>query len=838
MSVFRRSLLLRSLLQEDDYIRKGLVFHLDGINKGKNEGKWTDLISKVQFTPDGEVTFYPDFVRGELNTEHPLPWDAETSTIEICGEYIDYPYGERWFMSNTPLGISCGTWASMPFKGFYFSTKAAASYYYDLNNGFPKKGILRLSANAKAIVFNTKPQIVSSNNNWKYFIGSSVNVGDDVTKNKKIYSIRIYNRHLTEEEMLHNQEVDYKRFLENIEKTIYVKSTSDKIDIKINNRVDIYNVLPNVFQKIVIKESITSFRQIINNSKATELDLSNFDTSAITDFYQAFYYNYILKDIILGAAKPINMGLTFSHCVNLKSIDISKWDLSDVTNTDRTFLYNKSLTNLKFGKNLKKSIDLSYASLTHESALSVINGLAEVDTPQNLTFSESTYLTLSEEEIALVTNKGWNVVVPTSLQNKILRVVSNSNSITFKVNNIEKTYNTTPNKWSRLLIDEVVTKLSFEDNAELVKIDTSDLDCSGITNQNRCFIRCINLVEAYLPHFADNSYDLAACFYGCGSLTTVDISGYLNKPTGFLNTFWGCDKLVNVTFPSNIIANINLNWAYDLSDSSITSLIEGLAEIDTSRNLEISTITYLKLSNNQIALITSKGWNVVIPNSFAGKVVKVISDSDTINIRINDVSKEYDITPDVLSRIVINESITTLVNMCKSNTNLLTLDLSNLDMTKVTDIGYFVNSCTNLESVILSEATNITWLYNAFGSCRNLKSIDMSKVDLGKVTQSSAFSYIFYGCTSLKDLKFGYNLKFSVDFKSCPLSYESALSVINGLAEVTTTQTITFSGITSAYLSAEDVALATAKGWTVVDADNGNIWGGIGTKPGTGDEWD
>lgn len=37
------------------YITDGLVFHLDGINKGAKEGMWVDLVSGVEFAPDGEV---------------------------------------------------------------------------------------------------------------------------------------------------------------------------------------------------------------------------------------------------------------------------------------------------------------------------------------------------------------------------------------------------------------------------------------------------------------------------------------------------------------------------------------------------------------------------------------------------------------------------------------------------------------------------------------------------------------------------------------------------------------------------------------------------------------
>ena len=116
------------------------------------------------------------------------------------------------------------------------------------------------------------------------------------------------------------------------------------------------------------------------------LDLSNFDTSKVTDMSWMFY-----------------------KCMSLASLDISSFNFTSTVATDNMFCLCKSLTDLKFGKNLKKPLNFRSCPLTHESALSVINGLAKVEQRQTIFFSEPTYDTLSKEDIKLAEDKKWSI---------------------------------------------------------------------------------------------------------------------------------------------------------------------------------------------------------------------------------------------------------------------------------------------------------------------------------------------------------------------------------------------------------------------------------------------
>lgn len=58
----------------------------------------------------------------------------------------------------------------------------------------------------------------------------------------------------------------------------------------------------------------------------------------------------------------------------------------------------------------KVDLRLDDCPLTNASAMVFINGLAEVSEAKTITFKSTTYDTLTPEQIAVATSKGWNVV--------------------------------------------------------------------------------------------------------------------------------------------------------------------------------------------------------------------------------------------------------------------------------------------------------------------------------------------------------------------------------------------------------------------------------------------
>ena len=171
-------------------------------------------------------------------------------------------------------------------------------------------------------------------------------------------------------------------------------------------------------------------------SNLTSLDISNLDTSNVESMSNMFNYCTALEKINLGSidvSNVISNDWMFANCKNLKLLDISKVNFSrtgdmfvnDINLTDlylnivaprflflgtEDFLYCNKLTNV-IGKyeGTEYDLDLHYSPLTAASAMVFINGLATVTEKRTLALSRTTYDSLTPEQIAIATSKGWTV---------------------------------------------------------------------------------------------------------------------------------------------------------------------------------------------------------------------------------------------------------------------------------------------------------------------------------------------------------------------------------------------------------------------------------------------
>lgn len=104
-------------------------------------------------------------------------------------------------------------------------------------------------------------------------------------------------------------------------------------------------------------------------------------------------------------------------------------------------------------------------------------------------------------------------------------------------------------------------------------------------------------------------------FYYERALKVID--GYpldLSSATSIVNIFEGCTSLEEVRFvPNSIKLNFKIDNATKLSDKTIQSIIEGLADLTGSetRTLTVNKAIGAKLTEEQKAIITAKNWTLV-----------------------------------------------------------------------------------------------------------------------------------------------------------------------------------------------------------------------------------
>ena len=150
---------------------------------------------------------------------------------------------------------------------------------------------------------------------------------------------------------------------------------------------------------------------------------------------------------------------------------------------------------------------------------------------------------------------------------------------------------------------------------------------------------------------------------------------------------------------------------------------------------------------------------------------------------------------------------------CKSLTE---LNLHGFDTRMVKNMYRMFNGIISLTTLNLGDkfdTSNVTNMQFMFWN-RTLSTLDLGdKFDTSNVINVNG---MFQDCSSLKTitgcLK---NLCISLSLSDCPLDHDSAMRIINGLATVTTAQTLALSPKTKDTLSATEKAILINKGWTL-----------------------
>lgn len=184
-------------------------------------------------------------------------------------------------------------------------------------------------------------------------------------------------------------------------------------------RMDVVNELCSI-----ISPECTNYSNMFIGAKTDSLPIFNCANGTNFSYmcYQAL--NLItFPEINIGNAE--NISYMCYNCPKLQTIPLL--DCGKVTNVSNVLYYCIALTTLGGFKDLGKAyltsraenyanykFDLSYATLlTHESLMNVINNLYDIASigvkPQSLVIATECQSLLSDDEIAIATNKGWNV---------------------------------------------------------------------------------------------------------------------------------------------------------------------------------------------------------------------------------------------------------------------------------------------------------------------------------------------------------------------------------------------------------------------------------------------
>lgn len=205
------------------YNQDGLVFQLDCDTQCSAE-KWTDIIGGKEFVSTGNVTLDGSGVptlstNGYLTYPNDdIDWNPDYTTIEFIIRKTDNPTGNanyEWLFFCNHGNFNTSAYGLLLYKNQIYKNKQRN--HIGAKYSLPIGSLTRISwSGADGLIINDSKKLLDAPADYWDNYGHGTVIGSLNGTfgylNAKIYAIRIYDRLLTEEEMLANQQIDIERF--------------------------------------------------------------------------------------------------------------------------------------------------------------------------------------------------------------------------------------------------------------------------------------------------------------------------------------------------------------------------------------------------------------------------------------------------------------------------------------------------------------------------------------------------------------------------------------------------------------------------------------------------
>ena len=269
------------------------------------------------------------------------------------------------------------------------------------------------------------------------------------------------------------------------------------------------------------------------------------------------------------------------------------------------------------------------------------------------------------------------------------------------------------------------------------------------------------------------------------------------------------DTSIGTSFSvQNCITKIN-----KLDTSNCTSItFSGCVNLETIPQIDISRVTNL----------SSMFYNC--------KKITTIPQIDTSNVTI--MNSMFKSCINLKNIPQMNTSHVTTMNSMFADCSSLQ-EIKALNLQSATNIANIFGNCTSIENIELLNTGKVTAFNQAFYACSSLKSLN----ELNCENVTSLYN-IFIGCSSLSDFGGLKNIgksftqtsnnyyNYEIRIFLSPLTHESLMNIINNLYDLNLTYNVAGGGTlytqnlalgndNIAKLTAEEIAIATNKGWNI-----------------------
>ena len=503
------------------------------------------------------------------------------------------------------------------------------------------------------------------------------------------------------------------------------------------------------------------------------IDLSHFNSSLLESLDSTFYGCSLLESINLSNFNtPLltNMNKTFFHCNSLKSIDLSDFNFSLVTYINRMFcgcnslkylnLNNLDITNVEDTSYMFYNIkNLKYINIysikLNDNFLNELRGQYGLNEDYNIIVCQSDKLIDNPNDIysccdydiennececsnyILVYYKEGVVYTNGFFSNQENNKIEGRNNISYiyydnnVYNNNDKLI-INKNSNIKLCFAKPITNLEkfFDANSDanaekIISIDFSHFDSSLITNMNKIFFGCKELVALDISNFHfDKVKSFENMFYNDINLKYINIYNAINNENlSSINVDELNNQNILVCQKINILNNENFrNLCCDFN-----------IELKKCQSTNYMTIRYGRPPSN---LFWKNKDNIHF----------IIKGNETFLINQNLTVEENSII-----EIHFSSSITSLDKFFENEINVISVDLSHFDSSLVESMNSMFYGCISIQEINFTNfnTTKVTNMSYMFYYCSFLKSLDLSNFNTTSVTN---MSYMFTFCNSLESL--------------------------------------------------------------------------------------
>ena len=162
----------------------------------------------------------------------------------------------------------------------------------------------------------------------------------------------------------------------------------------------------------------------------------------------------------------------------------------------------------------------------------------------------------------------------------------------------------------KLKLNNALEVVQLQNTTGIRKVEL-DMPTDKTYSANNMLYNAKSIEEVVLP---DGIKFSAAGYFATNVTTLVSVFGRMDvSGITTANLFIGCTNLVDVSFmPLTITHNKSFNKSYKLSEASIQSIIDGLADLtgQTTQTLTLHADVGAKLTDEQKASATAKNWTL------------------------------------------------------------------------------------------------------------------------------------------------------------------------------------------------------------------------------------